>query len=78
MIRGFFDEMLVAERQFDDGGHVPLTPSSAPMPVQYRQLRFVKLDVATAEPTAPERLAALDVVSARSGCPDPCCLSERS
>jgi hypothetical protein len=63
MIRGFFDEILVAERQFDDGAALPpFTPGSAPMPVHYRHLRLMKIELAKAEPTDPAHIAALDVV----------------
>jgi hypothetical protein len=62
MIRGFFDEILVAERQFDDGAALAFTPGSAPMPVHYRHLRLMKLEIAKADPTDPARIAALDVV----------------
>ena len=61
MIRGFFDEHMVAERQFDD---VPQTPMGGigGENKAYRQLRFAKLDVAKAEVPNPADIAALDVV----------------
>eukprot|EP00750_Incisomonas_marina_P012251 INCI16683.2.p1 GENE.INCI16683.2~~INCI16683.2.p1 ORF type:complete len:155 (-),score=33.89 INCI16683.2:144-608(-) len=65
MIRGFFDEMLVAERQFDVDPHelAPgFTPGGNIDNKAYRQLRFAKLDLASASVTSPQHVASLDVV----------------
>eukprot|EP00750_Incisomonas_marina_P012250 INCI16683.1.p1 GENE.INCI16683.1~~INCI16683.1.p1 ORF type:complete len:115 (-),score=28.28 INCI16683.1:144-488(-) len=64
MIRGFFDEMLVAERQFDVDPHelAPgFTPGGNIDNKAYRQLRFAKLDLASASVTSPQHVASLDV-----------------
>ena len=69
MIRGFFDEVLVAERQFQTGKDVldpVFTPGSGGGATidnkAYRQLRFAKLDMCKAQPISSEQIRALDVV----------------
>ena len=72
MIRGFFDEILVAERPFGQGGDAGFgsgalgTPGVAAAPGfetrAYRQLRFASLDVARANVDHQTDMAQLDKV----------------
>jgi hypothetical protein len=65
MIRGFFDEVLVAERQFSTSADLSagLTPGGGAIDNKaYRQLRFTELELGTAETTSDEHVQKLDVV----------------
>jgi len=65
MIRGFFDEMLVAERQFTNEA-AEMSPgfsmATAIDNKAYRQLRFAKLKLADAEVTSDAQISSLDTV----------------
>ena len=61
MIRGYFNEMLVAERQIDENLTSPVV--NHPMPPKYRPMRHAQIDVASASAEdSMARIEQLDTV----------------